>query len=192
MCLAASQGIFEDFRRMGVNVLIPEYPGYGMSAGTPSEQGCYDAATAAYTYLLQRADIDRSRIVVAGLSIGCGPAIDLCTRVRVAGLVLVVPLTNIREIGADIAPWYFRWAIPMVAHYVAFDNRAKISRVDAPILLVGATLDQVTSSRRTDELVAAAKSGVDRVTVEADHDGSWAAGKGDIEKWLNRLVAAHL
>lgn len=31
MCLAASQGILDDFRRMGVNVLIPEYPGYGMS-----------------------------------------------------------------------------------------------------------------------------------------------------------------
>jgi pimeloyl-ACP methyl ester carboxylesterase len=184
MCLAASQQIFEDLRRMGVDVLIPEYPGYGMSGGVASEQECYAAADAALHYLSTRPDIDPHHIVVAGLSIGCGPAVDLAARNPVAGVVLVVPLTNIQEIGSDLTPWYLRWAVPLLAHYAAFDNLGKIPQVKAPILIVRATRDQVTSSKRSEELVAAAKTRIASVAVDADHDGSWRAGRNEIERWL--------
>lgn len=187
MCLAASQGIFEDLRRMGVNVLVPEYPGYGMSEGIASERECYGAADAALSYLLRRHDIDRRRVVIAGLSIGCGPAVDLASRSQVAGLIIVVPLSNIREIGLDLAPWYLRWAIPSLAQHVSFDNRAKISRVDCPILMVRAAHDQVTSPKRSEELAAAVKKGLKSVIVDADHDGSWRAGRGEVERWLHTL-----
>jgi len=48
MCLAqeSTQKLADYFRRMGVNVLIPEFPGYGMSEGRPTEKGCYAAADA--------------------------------------------------------------------------------------------------------------------------------------------------
>jgi fermentation-respiration switch protein FrsA (DUF1100 family) len=125
--------------------------------------------------------------VVAGLSIGCGPAVDLASRNRVAGLIMVVPLSNVREVGVDIAPWYLRWAVPMLARHAAFDNRAKISRVDCPILMVRATRDQVTSPNRSEELVAAAKKRIQSVVVDADHDGSWRAGRSEIDRWLRAL-----
>jgi uncharacterized protein len=46
-CLAYSTDIFDHFRQLGVNVIIPDYEGYGMSGGRPSEAGCYAAADAA-------------------------------------------------------------------------------------------------------------------------------------------------
>lgn len=187
MCIAASRQIFEDLRRMGVNVLIPEYPGYGMSGGVASEQGCYAAGDAALHYLSNRPDVDPRHIVAIGLSIGCAPAIDVATRSTVAGVVLVVPLTSVRQIGRDVTPWYWHWAVPLLAHYVPFDNLAKISQVTAPILVVRAARDQVTSAKRTEELVAAAKTRIETISVDADHDGSWAAGRNEIERWLHAM-----
>lgn len=185
MCLAASQEIFEDFRRMGANVLIPEYPGYGMSDGVASEQECYAAADAAMDYLAKRPDIDPRRVVIAGLSIGCGSAIDLSARKQTTGVIAIVPLTNTREIGSDVAPWGLRWAVPLLARHAAFDNLSKIPRVKAPILLVRATRDQVTSATRTAELIAAATAPLDEVAVDSDHDGSWRAARSDIARWLH-------
>lgn len=187
MCLAASQAIFDDLRRMGTNVLIPEYPGYGMSGGIAGERECYGAADAAFEYLSRRTDLDPRRIVIAGLSIGCGPAVDLSARKEVAGLIAVVPLTNTREIGSDLAPWGLRWAVPLLARHAAFDNLAKFPRVQAPILLVRATRDQVTSAKRSAELTAAATARIESVTVDSDHDGSWQAGRTEIARWLHQL-----
>lgn len=182
MSIAASQEIVEDFRRMGVNVLVPDYPGYGMSDGVPSEQGCYDTADAALAYVSSRTDLRDRRVVVAGFSIGCGVAVDLASRTHAGGLILIVPLTNTREIGRDLMPWYLDWAVPGLARGAAFDNLAKLPRVRCPIVMVSATRDQVTSERRSDSLAALAVARLERIVVDADHDGSWRAARADIAR----------
>ena len=58
MCLNFARDEFERFRRLGVNVLIPEYVGYGMSGGKPSERGCRGTADAAYEYLVRTRGIE--------------------------------------------------------------------------------------------------------------------------------------
>jgi len=80
MCLSKSMDEFEGFRRLGANVLIPEFVGYGLSEGQPSETGCYETADAAHAYLLTRGDVDRRRIVAAGWSLGAAVALDLASR----------------------------------------------------------------------------------------------------------------
>src|SRR5579859_4418863 len=45
-CIATSMNLFRNFRRLGANVMIPEYPGYPMSSGKPGEQAFYDTAEA--------------------------------------------------------------------------------------------------------------------------------------------------
>jgi len=184
MCIADSQGILEDFRRMGVNVLIPEYPGYGMSEGSPSEQGCYAAADAAFEYLVHRIDIDHGLIVAAGMSLGSGPAVDLASREQVAGLILIVPFTRIRDGVHDFLAWYLRWAVPLLAPHVSFDNIAKLPRVSCPFLFVQAKRDQLTSAQRSDQLAAAATTKTVRILVDSDHNGSWQAGRKEVEVWL--------
>ena len=185
MCIAGCQPIFEHFRRTGVNVLIPDYPGYAMSEGSSSEEGCYATADAAYDYLMHRDDLDHNQIVVAGLSIGSGPAVDLASRERVAGLILIVPISSTRAVGYDDLSWYLRWAVPLLTPYVAFDNLAKIPRVPCPILFIQAKKDHVTPTRRSDELASAATAKMVRVVVDADHESAWQAGRKEIQNWLH-------
>src|SRR5580693_5922263 len=47
MCLRTAVPVFELLRKLDVNVMIPEYVGYGLSEGRPSEGGCYATAGAA-------------------------------------------------------------------------------------------------------------------------------------------------
>ena len=78
MCLNYATAQLEEFRRLGVNVLIPEYVGYGMSSGRPSEKGCQ--ATAAGGLRLsgsRRARCRPKQIIAAGWSLGGAVAIDL-------------------------------------------------------------------------------------------------------------------
>ena len=46
-CMAYSTDVFDHVRRLGANVIVPDFEGYGMSGGKPSEAGCYAAADAA-------------------------------------------------------------------------------------------------------------------------------------------------
>ena len=69
MCLAYAEPEFERFRRLGLNVLIPDYLGYGMSGGKPSEIGCRETAEACLEsspVARLRALADHRRRLVAG------------------------------------------------------------------------------------------------------------------------------
>ena len=52
MTISACFDELHHFRRLGANVAIAEFVGYGLSTGKPSERNCYATADAAYDYLL--------------------------------------------------------------------------------------------------------------------------------------------
>ena len=58
--------------RLGIGVLLVEYPGYGRSNGSPSQKNITEAFTGAYDMLVTRPDVDPSRIVLFGRSLGGG------------------------------------------------------------------------------------------------------------------------
>ncbi len=67
-------------RALQQSVLIFDYPGYGKSAGKPSESGCYAAADAAWAWLTLTQGVPGPRIVVVGESLGGGVATELAVR----------------------------------------------------------------------------------------------------------------
>lgn len=58
------------YHNLHCNILLVEYRGYGLSEGTPSEEGVYLDAKASLDYLFTRNDINHSEIVVFGRSLG--------------------------------------------------------------------------------------------------------------------------
>ncbi|MCL2736671.1 MAG: alpha/beta fold hydrolase [Propionibacteriaceae bacterium] len=75
----------------GYNYMVIDYPGYGTSSGHPSQDSIFSMAVAAYDYAVARADVDPTRVVVEGYSLGTGPATYLASQRDVAGLVLIAP-----------------------------------------------------------------------------------------------------
>lgn len=84
----------------GASVLAYDYVGYSLSrleGRAPSEEGCYRAVEAAWTYLTELAMIPAASIVLYGRSIGSGPAVELASRScasSCAGVVLESPIAS--------------------------------------------------------------------------------------------------
>lgn len=160
-CLAFSALQFDRFRRLGVNVIIPDFPGYGMSAGAPSEQGCYAAADAVYAYLLGRKDIDPARIVAAGWSMGGAVAIDLASRRQVVGLITISAFTTMPAVVKTAAPW----APASLLLNSRFDNFAKLPTLTVPLFLAHGTIDSLVPFSMNEELAQRARTPVTRFPI---------------------------
>ena len=66
-----------------VNVLILGYRGYGESSGSPSERGLRCDALLALRHVAARPDVDRSKIIVFGRSIGGAVALHAASETDV-------------------------------------------------------------------------------------------------------------
>jgi fermentation-respiration switch protein FrsA (DUF1100 family) len=196
MCLAleSTQKLADYFRRMGVNVLIPEYPGYGMSEGRPTEKGCYAAADAAYDWAMQRAGSGHDGVIIAGWSLGTGAAVDLASRRSASGLIIIGAFTSIRDMSRTIIPWPLRWLAGPLTARCQFDNLAKIPAVTCPVLIVHGTKDTFVPPEMSDRLATATTTTVTRLPVAgAQHADIWDVGGEtlwqDIDDWVQRSCA---
>ena len=156
-------GMIEPFawrlRDLGFNVLIYDYPGYGTSSGSPSEEGAYSAIDAAYEFLLTKKKIDPRSIVLQGRSLGGGVAVDLASRKPVAGLILESTFTTAFRVVTRYP----------ILPFDKFENIAKIGEVTCPVLVIHGTNDWTIPVYHGQRLLEAANE---------PKQALWVAGAG--------------
>uniref|UniRef100_T1J9H5 RING-type E3 ubiquitin transferase n=1 Tax=Strigamia maritima TaxID=126957 RepID=T1J9H5_STRMM len=115
------------FLSMGLNVLMVEYRGYGVSEGTPSEDGLYSDAEAAMDFLLARTDINHEMIIVFGRSLGGAVASHLASQSEyskwIAALILENTFTRIPEIARVL---FNVWIIKCIPNWF-YKNQISLS-----------------------------------------------------------------
>jgi len=120
-----------ELRPPGMAVLVLDYRGSGTSSGRATEAGLYRDAEAAWAYVAQRPEVDRSRIAVYGRGLGTAPALQLGVSRRVRVVVLEAPFTTARAL--------FRrryWFLPAAVLRLELDNLDRARRLRAPLLVV--------------------------------------------------------
>lgn len=187
MCLAYAEDILGMFRELGCNVICPDYPGYGMSGGEPSEAAFYATADAVYTHLQQRTDIDGDKIIPVGLSIGGGAATDLAARQKVAGLILFAPFTSLTDMGRKIAPWLpTSWILKY-----RFDNQSKIATVKVPTFICHGQADTLIPPTMSKKLIDHAGGAVQSLFIPgAGHNDLFLIGGQQIDDALKEFLKA--
>lgn len=92
--------VFEE--NIGCNVLMLEYRGYGLSSGTPNEEGMMVDAQTGLDYIRQREETKGSKIVVYGQSLGGAVSIQLVAKNQeakdITGLILENTFTSIKKL----------------------------------------------------------------------------------------------
>ncbi len=183
--IAWSMQEFDQFRRLDANVIIPDFVGYGMSSGKPSEKTFYATADAVYDYITHRSDIDPKKIVSVGWSIGGAVAIDLASRKPVAGLATFNAFTSMREMARRTLPW-----IPttlLLKH--RFENEQKIAGISCPAFICNGKMDTLVPPTMSDRLAKAAKGPVVRVTIDtADHNTIFIAKPLDLFSAFQKFI----
>ena len=134
------------------NVLAIDYRGYGRSAGSPTEEGVYLDAQAAYDYVTRERSIPPSQVVAVGQSLGVAVAVDLAAQRSVAALILEGGFPSARRV-AQRAIW-----LPGIAYVIRskFDSAAKLKTLRIPVLVAHCRQDSVLPFSLGEELYAAA------------------------------------
>mmetsp|Transcript_47721 Transcript_47721/g.95562 ORF Transcript_47721/g.95562 Transcript_47721/m.95562 type:complete len:337 (+) Transcript_47721:75-1085(+) len=137
---------------LGVHVLVPEYPGYGLCLGNPCESSVNKAVLAACTWVRDSLRWDPDHVVIYGRSIGTGPAIKAAAEGLVGGVILVSPYTSIREIVQEHVGSVISW---LTAGSSDWHNVQMMARVACPVLLIHGTTDEIIPCAHSKALHAA-------------------------------------
>ena len=122
--------------KLGLAVLLVEYPGYGRSEGRPSQESIRNAFTAAYDMLVSRKDVDPHRIVLFGRSVGGGAACLLAAHRPTAALILQSSFKSVRS----FAP---RFLVPAFLVRDPFDNISVVRNYEKPVLVIHGKYDEI-------------------------------------------------
>lgn len=156
---------YEQLRKLGLNVLAPEYHGFAGVEGTPSEAAMEGDARAAYQLLHVQLRVPARRIIVYGWSLGSAVAVDLASRVNAAAVILEGAPASIADVGQERYPYFpVRWLIRN-----PFESIAKIGRVHAPVLFLHSAGDEIVPIEQGQRLFAAANEPKRFVTVHGGH-----------------------
>lgn len=115
----------------GLGFLSVEYPGYGASPGSPTEDGIYAAAEAALARLRAQG-VPPERTVLSGRSLGTGVAVEMARRGHGTRVMLVSPYTSI----SDMAGLVFPFLPTRLLVRDRFDTASKAASVGVPVLII--------------------------------------------------------
>jgi uncharacterized protein len=163
--IAARASVYEFLRQLPANVLAVEFRGYGKSEGTPSEEGLYRDAEAAYQYLVATKGIAPETIISYGQSLGSAVATHLAADKKVGGLALEAPFPSLSEVARKKF-WYLP-GLDLAARSL-FDTEQRLSRITAPILIVHCTQDPVVPPESGEKVYQQAQSPKFILRIEAD------------------------
>ena len=150
------------FNQLGFAVMLVEYPGYGRSAGSPSQRSITDVFVEAYDVLTARTDIDPARIVLFGRSLGGGAVCALSLKRPSAAMILMSTFTSARSFAK-------RYLAPSFLVRDPMDNLAAVQQYSGPILIMHGRQDTIIPYSHGKILKNAAARG-SLITYEAGHN----------------------
>ncbi len=145
-------GLAAELSALGLSVLLFDYRGYGGNPGSPSEKGLAADARAAQAWLAAQPEVDPTRIVYFGESLGAAVAIGLATEKPPAALVLRSPFTSLAEVGRVHYPWLPLGRI-LLDRYPSID---RIGSLTAPVMVIAGDRDDIVPESLSRKLYQAA------------------------------------
>ena len=128
--------------RLGLRVILAEYPAYGPRDGAVGERSLVDDA--AQTIALARKQFD-APVLVVGESLGAGVAAAASARQResIAGLMLITPWDKLESVAGHHYPWLpVGWLLRD-----RYDSAANLAAIGHPVMVVVAERDNVVPAR---------------------------------------------
>lgn len=151
------------FTRNGYEVWMIDYPGYGKSTGTFTEQVLYDWSL--QLYKLARARYTPDSIIIYGKSMGTGIAAQLASVRDSRRLILETPYYTLPSVIGSYLPMYplenmIRYRLPTWQY---------LQKVTAPVTIFHGTADWIIPYSNASRLKPFLKPNDQFVTIEGGH-----------------------
>lgn len=178
----------EIFHRLGLNVFIFDYRGYGNSEGKPSEHGLYFDAMAAWQYLAQEKGFPRQQIILFGRSLGGVVACNLAAEVQPGALILESTFSSAKDMANTIFPIMSR----IMPIRFEFNTEDYIKRVTSPLLVVHSTEDDIIPFWQGEKVYQAASQPKSFVRIQGDHNSGFFTSQPVYEQALGEFLSKNV
>ena len=176
---------YDLFRDLGFSCLAFDYPGYGESAGSPSEAALYASARAAYSSLVHQWGVSPGSLVIYGCSLGGAVAVELAREHAAACLITESAFTNSHAMAQHLYP-----LLPIQRLFAKrFQNDAKVSEIRLPHLFLHGESDPLVPVRMATELYNLATGPKEVVLVpRASHTNTIAMGGAPLRETIDAFI----
>jgi uncharacterized protein len=169
----------EVFARLGLRVILAEYPGYGPRPGRPGEAAL--VADAMQTVRMAREQF-AGPLLLAGESLGAGVAAAAAASGEITGLLLLTPWNRLE----NVARYHYPWAPVGWLLRDRYDSAAHLATFQGRIVVVLAARDAIVPPDLGRALYAALPEPKRLLSIpEADHN-DWMA-RVDLNWWREVL-----
>ncbi len=126
------------FENMNVNFLIIAWRGFSGNKGNPTEEGLYDDARSAISWLKNKGIMTKD-IIIYGESLGTGVASEIAQNKNFAGVILESPFTSMVDAAKN------KYPIFPIKYLLKdkYESEKKIKNINCPILIMHGKLDEV-------------------------------------------------
>lgn len=176
------------FHRLGLDVFIFDYRGYGLSEGKPSEIGTYRDAEAVWQYLVEERQVSPNRIVFFGRSLGGAVAAWLAHRHTPGALILESTFTSIPDIGARLYPYL---PVRLLSRF-KYNTVEYLDEVDCPVLIIHSREDEIMPFSHGQRLFERAMEPKEFLEISGSHNEGFITSGKRYEDGLNAYISEHL
>ncbi len=151
----------------GVNLMLVDHRGSGLSTGVPDIDNLHADALAAFDYLVAQKGIASASVIVQGHSLGSFLAGHVAKNRSVAALVLTGSATTTEDWVSAQIPWYYK---PFVRTKIAPEmqgrgNLSVVKTLTVPLLLIVGENDRQAPRSLSKALAKAAKDAGNPATL---------------------------
>ncbi len=169
--------------RLGLNLFIFDYRGYGKSLGVPCEAGLYKDAAAAHSYLIKQRGVSQDDIIVYGESIGGVVAVDLAHRVKLRALITEEAFTSVKDMGKIVYPF-----LPKFIFSNRFNCISKIREVECPKLIIHSIDDEIVPFHLGERLFNAAQPPKKFLKIRGSHNTAFLDSKQQFTEGISSFL----
>lgn len=174
------------FHRLGLNIFIFDYRGYGKSQGRPDEDGLSEDAKAAWRYLVdEHHGLDQKDIILFGRSLGGAVAAKLAAEVQPGGLILESTFSSAKDVAAAVLPILSR----LIFLRYDFATETYIKQVTSPVLVLHSPDDEIIPFRLGQKVFQAANEPKSFMTMRGGHNNGFLLSQPAYERTLAEFIS---
>ena len=174
------------FHRLGLDVFIFDYRGFGQSEGKPTEPGTYRDAEAAWRYLVEERQVSPNQIIAFGRSLGGAVAGWLAQSQTPGALILESTFTSLPDVAARFYPY-----LPVrLLLRIKYNTAEYLGRVNCPVLIVHSRDDEMMPFSQGQRLFEIAPEPKKFLEITGSHNEGFITSGKRYEEGLQAFISS--
>lgn len=159
----------ELIHRLGYSIFIFDYRGYGLSDGSPGEQGTYLDVEAAWNHLVERENIPSTEIILFGRSLGGSIAAWLCSRKKARACIIESSFSSAPDMASSLYPFF---PTSLLCRF-NYNTAQYVKNIHSPLLVIHSPDDDIVPFNHGEKIFSEANEPKTFLEISGSHNSGF-------------------